>query len=173
MTDVFGTTALTDCAVSGNSAGSANSPGFGGGIEFFSNTTTLTNCNVNNNFAGYNGGGGGLICSGNTTLTNCTISGNSVPGPGGSGGGLQPEPGGTTTLTNCTISGNSVGFNGGGLANYGDTTTLTNCTVSGNSSVPDRRRAEHQGRRHDHADQLHRQRQLRRRPAVAFPTRAR
>jgi len=37
-------------------------------------------------------------------------------------------------LTNCTISGNSVGYNGGGLANYGDMTTLTNCTISGNSS---------------------------------------
>ena len=37
-------------------------------------------------------------------------------------------------MTNCTISGNSVGYNGGGLANYGDNTTLTNCTISGNSS---------------------------------------
>ena len=41
---------------------------------------------------------------------------------------------GTATLTNCTVSGNSAGGSGGGLANS----------------------------RHGHADQLHRQRQLRR-----------
>ena len=75
-----------------------------------------------------------------------------------SGGGLY-DGGGTTTLTNCTVSGNSASY-GGGLYNDGGTTTLTNCTVSGNS-------ASYGGglyrlRRHDHADQLHRQRQLRR-----------
>ena len=41
---------------------------------------------------------------------------------------------GTATLTNCTVSGNSASGNGGGV---------------------------HQPLRHDHADQLHRQRQLR------------
>ena len=101
---------------------------------------------------------------GTTTLTDCTITGNSA----GNGGGCEqprhghahrlhrsaatppPPPaaacqtaGGTLTLTNCTVSGNSAGSDGGGLYNY---------------------------RRHDHADQLHRQRQLRRRTAAACTT---
>ena len=50
---------------------------------------------------------------------------------------------------------------GGGLfTNSAGTTTLTNCTVSGNSAAG--AAAWHQLRRHDDADQLHRQRQLRR-----------
>ena len=49
---------------------------------------------------------------------------------------------------------------GGGLDSHG-TTTLTNCTVSGNSAVRLRRR-RCTTRRHGDADQLHRQRQLRR-----------
>ena len=37
-------------------------------------------------------------------------------------------------MTDCDISGNFVGYNGGGLANYGGVVTLTSCTISGNSS---------------------------------------
>ena len=58
---------------------------------------------------------------------------------------------------------------------YNDgTLTLTNCTVSGNSASERRRPVQ---LRHGHADQLHRQRQLRRRQngsaAAACPTTAR
>ena len=62
-----------------------------------------------------------------------------------------------------TITGGTVGTaaNGGGLANDGGTATLTNCTVSGNSAG-NMAAACYELRRHDHADQLHRQRQLRR-----------
>ena len=128
---------LTDCTVSGNSAGSSSVVGFGGGLYCEKGTATLTNCNFTNNFAGGYGGEGGLCFSSNTTtLTNCTISGNSVPGTGGSGGGLQTA-GGTTTVDGCTISSNSVGYNGGALADYGGMTTLTNCTISGNSAAVD------------------------------------
>ena len=92
--------------------------------------------------------------------------------------------GGTTTLTNCTVSGNSAGTRrrpvptrrhghadqlhrqrqlrhgyGGGLTING-TTTLTNCTVSGNSAISGGG-GVYSYLRHGHADQLHRQRQLR------------
>ena len=80
-------------------------------------------------------------------------------------GGLYNDNG-TATLTNCTVSGNSRRHSGGGLIHDFGTATLTNCTVSGNSAaVPriQRRRRRHVQRRgHGHADQLHRQRQLRR-----------
>ena len=67
---------------------------------------------------------------------------------------------GTTTLTDCTVSGNSASRYGGGLYNNGGTTTLTNCTVSGNSALI-AAAACCTRQRHGHADQLHRQRQLR------------
>jgi fibronectin-binding autotransporter adhesin len=81
--------------------------------------------------------GGGLYNLGTTSLTNCTVSGN-YAGYGYGGGGLDTGsssfPEGTTSLTNCTVSGNSASFNGGGvLAGYG-TTTLTNTIVAGNSA---------------------------------------
>ena len=124
----------------------------GGGLYNYG-TTTLTNCTVSGNSA--SNGGGLYDGGGTTTLTNCTVSGNSASNGGGgstawhdhadqlhrqrqlrhgSGGGLY-DTGGTTTLTNCTVSGNSAVGSGGGLFNSGGTTTLTNCTVSGNSAA--------------------------------------
>ena len=89
------------------------------------------------------------------SISGLTIIGGSPPAKAG---GLYDL--GSATLTDCTVSGNS-GFNGGGLFNAGGVTaTLTDCTVSGNS-------ASNSGggvytfRRHDHADRLHGQRQLR------------
>ena len=125
------TLTVTNCTVSGNTAVNV-----GGGVDILSNgTATLTNCTIQNNtITASGGGGGGLYDSGTATLTNCTISGNTVPGSNGSGGGLQASSGSTTMLTGCTVSGNSVGFNGGALANYGASITLTNCTLSGNTS---------------------------------------
>ena len=78
------------------------------------------------------------------------------------GGGLDND-GGNVTLTKFTVSGNYANGNGGGLWNAGGTATLTNCTVNNNTTPLIRvRRRPGQSRRHDHAHQLHRQRQLRR-----------
>jgi hypothetical protein len=122
----FGTLTLTNCTISGNSAGSS-SPFFpaGGGV-WNRGTLALTNCTVSGNSAVL---GGGLSNTGTATLTNCTVSGNSAY----LGGGLENSRG-TATLTNCTVSGNSASV-GGGLANFGGTATLSNCTVSGNSAA--------------------------------------
>jgi hypothetical protein len=125
----LGTTTLTDCTVSGNSAFS------GGGLN---NTgmLTLTNCTVSGNSATINfypaAGGGGLANFGTLTLTDCTVSGNSAVNVGGGLDNIHA----TMTLTNCTVSGNSTrGFGfGSGLHNSsGSMTTLTNTIVAGNS----------------------------------------
>jgi CSLREA domain-containing protein len=139
---VLGTTALTNCTVSGNSSGSSTSyfGGEPGGGLFIGNggTATLTNCTVSGNSTGLkrNGNGGGVFNSGGTaTLTNCTVSGNSTV----NGGGVF-NSGGTTTLTSCTVSGNSSGGNCGGLYNKNGATTVTNTIVAANfagSSGPD------------------------------------
>ena len=93
------------------------------------------------------------------------ITGGHPAGDFGYGGG-RPSNLGTTTLTNCTVGGNSAARGGGVSAgSFGNlaTTTLINCTVSGNSI--DFKYGQGGGPadqlRHDHADQLHRQRKLR------------
>ena len=120
----FGTATLTNCTISGNSAGLR-----GGGLYNSGATAraTLNDCTVSGNSARQGGGIGGL--RGTITLTNCTVSGNSASG---AGGGIFNEARGITTLTKCNVSGNSASGAGGGMV-AGDA-TLTNCTVSGNSA---------------------------------------
>ena len=126
-----------------------------------SGTMTLIGGTVSDNFAG-NNGGGLEIASGTMTLTDVTVSNNSAS----HGDGLWSD--GTATLTNCTVSGNSASCDGGGVWNayYGTpnsgTTTLTNCTVSGNTPAATAAACTNINGT-DHADQLHRQRQLLRR----------
>ena len=73
MQRIHGTTTLTNCTVSGNSAAVG-----GGGLFANCGTTTLTNCTVSGNSAAATA----AACIGNyggtTTLTNCTVSGNSA-----------------------------------------------------------------------------------------------
>jgi hypothetical protein len=152
-----GTTTLTDCTISGNTArlgggvsarsgaltltnctvsGNTTGPfifGSGGGVDALGATATLTDCTVTNNSA-YDGAGCTL---GTATLTHCTISGNSASSPGFGGGGLRfgGGSGNTATLTNCTIRGNSASY-GAGVYNEGDNTvSLADCTLSGNSAT--------------------------------------
>ncbi|HEV3309083.1 MAG TPA: choice-of-anchor Q domain-containing protein, partial [Chloroflexota bacterium] len=117
----YGTTTLTDCTVSGNSAHT------GGGL-WNSGTTTLTDCTVSGNSVRSGRGGGGLYNHGGTlTLTNCTVSGN--VGHGNIAGVSTHN--GILTLTNCTVSHNS-GYGVEGMGSYGSTTTLDNTIVAGN-----------------------------------------
>ena len=119
-----GTTNLTTCVLSGNSAGS------GGGLANSGGLMTLTDCTVRGNTAG-NDGGGLFNIDGTITLTDCAISGNAAT----NGGGLY-EYGGTTTLTSSTtVSGNSASNDGGGLYDAGGTMMLINSTVSGNAAA--------------------------------------
>ncbi len=119
-----GTTTLTNCTVSGNSAS------VGGGLYTNSaGTTTLTNCTISGNSAEWDGG---LENVGTTTLRNCTVSGNSAAVVGG---GLGNFFGGTMTLTNCTVSGNSATGGGGGVVNSASSLTVEHSTFDANHAV--------------------------------------
>jgi hypothetical protein len=136
----FGTLALANSTVSGNSAFD-HYFGYGraGGISNLG-TLVLTNSTVSGNYAG--DGAGGILNDGTLTLTDSTVSDNSAYNDYfyGVGGGILNR--GDLTLTNSTVSGNSVGGfypdfvgygRGGGVFNSG-TTSITNSTVSGNDA---------------------------------------
>ena len=114
-----GTLTVTNCTVSGNSAGS--------GIDNTFGTLTVTNCTVSGNSAIGSGGGISNLL-GPLTVTNSTLSGNSAIGSGGGIGNFGP-----LTVTNSTVSGNSA-IDGGGISNFGPL-TVTNSTLSGNSAT--------------------------------------
>ncbi len=112
---------MTDCVVSGNTAG-----GNGGGVWKIVGSLTATNSTIANNTAGGNGGGMFLNLDSGNTLTGCTVSGNTAV----SGGGLRILGG---TLTNCTVSDNTASNSGGGLL-IGGAATIGNTIVSGNTA---------------------------------------
>jgi hypothetical protein len=116
-----GTTTLTDCTISGNSA----TGGRGGGVyNGGTGTLTLSDCTISGNSAEF-GGGVDNDGTGTLILTGCTVNGNNAV----HGAGLDNGSSATLTLTDCTLSGNSVNVLGGGLNNYG-VATLTACTIS-------------------------------------------
>jgi hypothetical protein len=147
--DLLGSTTLSNCTISGNTAG------HGGGVYNYVGATTLTDCALSGNFA--TSGGGVAIKFGTSTLTNCRFSGDIVSGNGGglysyggtstltectfsgetaslNGGGVYNNNFGTVTLYNCLFNDDSASVKGGGLANSSGTTTLIGCTLSGNSA---------------------------------------
>ncbi|HAK94949.1 MAG TPA: hypothetical protein DCM87_08080, partial [Planctomycetes bacterium] len=143
---------LTDCTITGNTAGS------GGGVCCYEVSPTLTGCTISGNSAGSNGGGVCCYRNASPTLTDCTISENSANWGGGvycynasptltdcmitrnsagrwGGGGVSCRGASSPALTDCTITGNSAGRWGGGVCCYENASpTLTNCTISGNSA---------------------------------------
>ena len=124
-----GTLILTNCTVSGNTAGFIAGGVVNGGPT---GTLTLNNCTVSGNTAHSIGG---VYNNGAMTLNNCTVSGNAASFQAG---GIYNQvdypnnPNSSLTLTNSTVSGNTGEF-GGGILNNGNL-TLTNITVSGNAA---------------------------------------
>jgi hypothetical protein len=99
----YGTAALTNCTVSGNSAASA-----GGGIyNSGGGTLTVTDSTLSDNYAGDGGIGGGIGNSGTAALTNCTVSGNSASSSGG-GIFIFPSVITQTALRNTILAGNTA-----------------------------------------------------------------
>ena len=92
----FGTTTLTNCTVSGNSAD------FGGGGIYNAGTLTMTDCTVSGNSADIGGvlnGNPFTYQAGTLTMTNCTVSANSF--------GLAGYFPATVTLTNTVVAENA------------------------------------------------------------------
>jgi polymorphic membrane protein len=124
----FGTLAVADCTISGNTAGS------GGGISNHGNTVTITASTISGNTA-IDGGGICNVFGGPVTITDSTISSNTASS---SGGGISNQfPGSAMNLVNSTISGNTAPT-GGGIDNSvygkGGVVNLTSSTISGNSA---------------------------------------
>ncbi len=133
----LGTTALTDCRLSGNTAT------FGAAAtsyaEFAPARLTLRRCTVSGNTAASNGGGLLNWAQGNAAdlrVEDCAVTGNFALNVAGglynfSGGGVA-----SFTALRTTVSGNSAdGGAGSWNASFGSgavTMTLTHCTLSGN-----------------------------------------
>jgi fibronectin-binding autotransporter adhesin len=117
----WGTAALTDCVVSGNSGQGYNSAA-GVGNQ---GTLTVYDSTISGNNAAW--GTAGLRNSGTATLTDCTISGNSTF-VGNNAGGVANYS--SLMMTGCTISGNASDQSGG-MVNWG-TATLINSTIADN-----------------------------------------
>jgi hypothetical protein len=121
---------ITNCTVSGNTAGGGEISGFGGGI-FNSGTLTIVNSTVSGNATvGISGGGGGIVNSGTLTIVNSTVSGNTATQGAGINNGGDAA---TVTITNSTFSGNAASAYGGACFNAA-TLQIVNSTFSDNSA---------------------------------------
>ena len=134
------TLTLTNCTVTGNTAGGGqipnNGPISGGAIRSANGTTlTLTNTTISNNTAHV---GGGIWSNGTLTISGSTFSGNSA-GVGVStpddldGGAIYVVGSGTASIVNSTLSGNAAKSRGGAVAGVGNV-GISNSTLSGNTT---------------------------------------
>jgi len=126
------------------SSSSPDAQEIGGGVIGNSSNAIVVNCLIQNNSAGFAGGGASQV-----SLVRCALMRNSAAGTAGSafGGGAY-----VCNMTNCTVSGNFSSRSGGGASgsflrncaltqnvafqNGGgvDSGTLINCTLAANSA---------------------------------------
>ncbi len=143
---------ITDCIITENSAGgmggglycrdfsnptitntdiTLNSAEFGGGIESYSASPHLIECNISENYGVHNGGiffdiGAGCV------LENCTIAYNSSIDQGGGLHIISDNP--EALIKNCLIIGNETQNYGGGVECWYSSPTFLNCTFTENSA---------------------------------------
>ena len=118
---------VVDSRISGSTATSIDSRGYGGGIES-GGTLTLTRSQVSGNFA--ENDGGGISASGELNLVDSNVSDNDAAA---FGGGVAAF-GGIVTVTNSILTGNRAALTGGAIFNAGAAMTLSETTISGNTA---------------------------------------
>ena len=117
-----GSLAMTDCAITGNTARTS------GGIHVENGSLSMTNCIVTENSATTDAGA--IFINGGTfSATNTLLANNSSVADGGA----IVNQNGTTSLTNCTVT-NNFGRSGGAIWNYGDL-FINNTIILGNSGT--------------------------------------
>jgi hypothetical protein len=144
-----GTTTVSDCTLTGNSAATSTiynggqldasgctisgDIGASAGLYNHGGYSYVGNCTFSGD-TGSNGSGVSNSYGATLVLKDSTIESFSAPGVGG---GLYN--GGTVTLTDCTIAGNTAGSWGGGAANgefHGTASmTITDSMITGNTSM--------------------------------------
>jgi hypothetical protein len=105
----------------------------GGGIANYG-PLTVTNSTINDNTAGFDGGGIFTEMDSDvvTVISNSVINGNTADG---NGGGINHYDNGTLNITNSTISGNTADGNGGGVFNTNnDWFNVNHSTISDNTA---------------------------------------
>ena len=108
---------ISDCILTGNSAGVGGAVGIDYGASL-----TIRNTTINGNSAYYGGGAIAVPIYSNVLIENCTITGNAAVGDGGSGGGIyvsyrlnrKRRGYSSITLRNNTITENSASYGYGG-----------------------------------------------------------
>jgi filamentous hemagglutinin family protein len=91
-------------------------------------TSTISNSQIRNNTADFNGGG--VDNRGTMTISSSLITGNVSPS---GGGGVYNT--GTLTIISSDITNNRANVSGGGILNDRGTLTITSSTISGNTAV--------------------------------------
>ncbi len=133
-----GTSVINFCTIEYGLKTGAGIEGYGGGILANTNTLTISNCTIRNNYAQY--GGGVFVYSGrNPVINNCYVYNNRAMH---AGGGFYFWNTASSVITNCIFDSNqsldpSVSYyTGGGLA--AQTTCsikVVNCTFVNNTST--------------------------------------
>ena len=100
----------------------ANYNGNGGAI-YFSNSSTVTNCNFTNNKADY---GGAVYFGDEGTVTNCNFINNIAFGDYGKGGAVYFSN--SSTVTNCNFTDNKAWY--AGAVYFDDNGEVTNCNFA-------------------------------------------
>ncbi len=120
----YGTLALTNCTLAGNSVAQWGA----GGAVHNDGQLALSGCTF---FANIGSFAGALNNNAVCTLQNCTFFGNSSTN--GNGGAIDNNVYATMNILHCTISGNSTVGGGGGIDNgYLSQLYITNTIMAGN-----------------------------------------